>query len=394
MIKEYLSSIIQMYPFYGTNGLFMAQKWVESFLKSNNWDEIFFDEYHASDISHLESYVDVTVFGPPYQHYENVNKYNVIAIKNGCADGPTLILNGHIDVDIVDENKSWFIDEGWKSGKIIDGKLYGRGAADMIGGLLGLMTGASKFIKDHPSFVGRIIFSSVCDEEIGGNGTLRFLDTLKRQKYDEVNTFAIIAEPTENKPCLESLGFMHINLEFNRNPVHMGIAAKENNALNDATHLLTNFSKLLEKATFKDQRDLYRYNFGIIKGGIDPAIPIGNLTLGGTIFYPESISASDLFESLQKILETEYQVKASRSTFGFPGASFSPNKLTDSIKSDIILFPSPCDARLFKEYNIPTIIWGPGSLAQAHSIDEFICIKQLEEYELLVYETLCRFFSV
>ena len=44
------------------------------------------------------------------------------------------------------------------------------------------------------------------------------------------------------------------------------------------------------------------------------------------------------------------------------------------------LFPSACDAPIFGKYGIPTIVWGPGSLEQAHTENEYIDLQEVQKY--------------
>lgn len=394
-LVKHLQTLIQNYPFYGTSGLLNAQEYIRFCLEKSPWDSVYMDNFVSSDISDDTRYVKVADFGPPYTNYETVQKHNLIAIKDGGKPGPTLIFNGHVDVDIVDESKKWFQPEGWKSGILRDDKVYGRGATDMLGGLLAQMTSACRFIETYPEFSGRIVFVSVCDEEIGGNGTLRSLLQLESQGYLENPSLAVIAEPTQNKVCFESLGFMHISIRCFSNPIHMGLAKRHHNSLNTAFDLISKFDVLL-KNCLKEKNILYsddqfKVNFGKINGGIDPAIPIGDLFLEGTIFFPEIINADDLFVLIKNSLENNFPVCVCNGNFGFPGASFEGEIKSKFMGAECDVFPSPCDARLFKSFNIPTVIWGPGSLEQAHSVDEFIKISDLEEYESSLYRWMCNF---
>ncbi|WP_010301783.1 M20 family metallopeptidase [Candidatus Odyssella thessalonicensis] len=394
MIVEHLQTLIRKYPFYGTEGLLSAQKYIKDHLEKSKWDRVFLDTYQASDISGDKRYVAVHEFGSPYDNYQDVEKYNVVAIKDGGLPGPTVILNGHVDVDIVDESRSWLHDQGWKSGIMQDGKLYGRGAADMLGGLSCQMACASRFIDHNPCFKGRLIFTSVCDEEIGGNGTLRSLLLLEEEVLITPGSLAVIAEPSENKVCLDSLGFMHFVIECSRTPLHMGIAEPDNNALNSINHLISNFElimqEFIESRGLSEFKNLFKFNFGKIKGGIDPAIPIGNITLEGTIFFPDIVTDVEIFMSLQKVIEPQFGLSIRLGEFGFPGASFTNNLKSYFSSLEQGIFPSPCDARLFKSFGIMAAIWGPGSLRQAHSINEFIHIEDLLQYESTFYQWLCQ----
>lgn len=399
IVVDITKKLIQFYPFYATQGIREAQDYIAHLLSQRGWQTVLQDSFYASDISNHPSFVNVSAFGHPYLDYEHVEKHNVIALYTGHKDGPTLILNGHIDVDIVDESQLWFTQEGWKLGEIHDNRLYGRGACDMLGGLSAMVVASCDFIKNYPLFKGRLIFTSVCDEEIGGNGTLRSLLCLEKSLGTLTdNTYAVIAEPSQNQICNQSLGFMHLTSSFNSLPIHMGVASKKNNSLYDALDYIKNFETYL-KSSLKTLNqlhlfDLFRYNFGKIQGGIDAAIPIGDIHLEKTIFYPEEIEVNLLYEELKNIVEKNHSVTVHKSHFGFKGASFNKDYKNLKHQNCSALFPSPCDARLFKEFGIPTIIYGPGSLEQAHSTNEYIDLDELKDYAKSFYAFLCSFFQV
>lgn len=75
------------------------------------------------------------------------------------------------------------------------------------------------------------------------------------------------------------------------------------------------------------------------------------------------------------------------------GAKFEPNGLFNELYFNN-LFPSPCDARLYKYFNIPTVICGPGSLEQAHSLNEFIHTTSIVEFINIFSKELSRYFGI
>ena len=86
---------------------------------------------------------------------------NVIAVVDGGGGpGPTLMFEGHTDV--VTEGEGWTVDPF--GGEIVDGRLYGRGAADMKGGLAAMLF-ATHALQQRGPFPGRIVLAALVDEE-------------------------------------------------------------------------------------------------------------------------------------------------------------------------------------------------------------------------------------
>lgn len=379
-ITKLTQSLIKAYPAYNSAGLTGAFDILTSYFVEKGWQTTRYT-YFAKELKDHPLYVDVQAFGDPYTTYEDLPKENLIAILDSQKPGPTLILNGHVDVDIVDESRVWFQKEGWKSGVVQEGKLWGRGATDMLGGLCAVSHVASSFAEKH-DWRGRIILCAVSDEEIGGNGTLSSLLWLKKNGHLKPSAYpveCIIAEPSENKPCQESLGFLHVQISLKRTPVHMGVAQEQNQTLFDLASILTMGPQLAHAVGGPENAHKIRFNIGKVQGGIDAAIPIGDLAIEGTLFYPDACTVSDVFTNFKKFLESRYPANVTKSSFGFDGASFS-TAFQGALPQTYHLFPSPCDARLYKAFNVPTLVWGPGSLRQAHCVDEFLEVNELRSY--------------
>ncbi len=123
---------------------------------------------------------------------------NVIGIARGTGGGKTLLLNGHMDTV---GNSS--MSAGWQP-RLEAGRLYGRGAYDMKGGLTACMWAISRLRREQ--LRGDVILTAVIDEEYASLGTL---DLAKRFHADG----AIIAEFTELRIILAHRGFVWLELE-------------------------------------------------------------------------------------------------------------------------------------------------------------------------------------
>lgn len=98
-------------------------------------------------------------------------RWNIIAHKSGHHPGECVHFNSHTDV--VEVGHGWTFDPF--GGEISDGKIYGRGACDMKGGLAASIIAAEAFIAEFPDFHGSIEISGTADEESGGYGGVAYL---------------------------------------------------------------------------------------------------------------------------------------------------------------------------------------------------------------------------
>jgi succinyl-diaminopimelate desuccinylase len=126
---------------------------------------------------------------------------NLWALRSGGAPGPTLVLAGHTDVVPTGPL------EAWTSAPFVptyrDGKLYGRGTADMKTSLAAMLVATEEFVAAHPRHAGRIAFLLTSDEEGPSvDGTVRVVEALKAR--GEALDCCIVGEPTS----VERLGDM------------------------------------------------------------------------------------------------------------------------------------------------------------------------------------------
>lgn len=124
---------------------------------------------------------------------------NVIAVVRGTGGGKTLLLNGHIDTVGV----AGMTPEACRP-SLRDGRLYGRGAYDMKGGVAACMLAMAQAAQHPPR--GTVIFSGVMDEEYAGLGTQAVAEAWQADG-------AVVAEPTEMQLIVAHKGFVWLEVE-------------------------------------------------------------------------------------------------------------------------------------------------------------------------------------
>lgn len=126
---------------------------------------------------------------------------NLWAVRRGLHDGPTLVFAGHTDVVPTGPLAQWRSDPFVPTHR--DGRLYGRGAADMKTSLAAMVVAAEEFVHRHHDHRGAIGFLITSDEEGPGvDGTVKVVQWL--QQHGERLDCCIVGEPT----CVERLGDM------------------------------------------------------------------------------------------------------------------------------------------------------------------------------------------
>ncbi len=143
-------------------------------------------------------------------------RMNVVARREGTAPGPCVHFNSHIDVVAV--GKGWQRDPF--AAELIGGRIYGRGACDMKGGLAASVIAVEAYLEAHPDYRGAIEISGTADEETGGYGGVAYLaekGIMAKPRIDHV----IIPEPLDkDRVCLGHRGVWWAEIETRGHIAH------------------------------------------------------------------------------------------------------------------------------------------------------------------------------
>jgi succinyl-diaminopimelate desuccinylase len=143
----------------------------------------------------------IRAFGTPGDS-EKYPRWNIIARRDGTNMGDCVHFNSHTDV--VEVGSGWTFDPF--GGEISDGKIYGRGACDMKGGMAASIIACESFIEEFPDFAGAIEISGTADEESGGYGGVAYLAEHGHFSPEKVQ-HVIIPEPlNKDRICLGHRG--------------------------------------------------------------------------------------------------------------------------------------------------------------------------------------------
>ena len=181
---------------------------------------------------------------------------NVIASLGRRGTGPTLLLEGHTDVVTEGDAAEWTHPPF--SADLVDGRIYGRGSADMKSGLAAAMIAAAAIKRSGVPFRGRLVVGALVDEEADMIGVKHLCATPIGQDIDA----AIICEPEENEVCLEQRGVVWARVtirgrmahgampEAGRNPIAaMGELLRRCGALQSRLRRLCRPSRYLKPPT-------------------------------------------------------------------------------------------------------------------------------------------------
>jgi len=132
---------------------------------------------------------------------------NVVTVVEGGLPGPTLMLEGHTDVVTEGDPDRWTFDPF--AGEIRDGRLWGRGSADMKAGVAAMVY-ATKALADAGPFPGRVVLAALVDEEGMMQGAKHLVATGGMDGVDGV----ICCEPEGGEICHVAKGALRLRIDL------------------------------------------------------------------------------------------------------------------------------------------------------------------------------------
>lgn len=159
---------------------------------------------------------------------------NIVAELHGAlGTGHTLLMEGHTDVVTPGDYAAWHHDPF--GADIIDGKMYGRGTADMKGGVAAMLFAVRAIQLAGAPFAGSIRLLIPVDEE----GLMIGIKDIVAKGYASGATAAIICEPEQHEVCIAQKGALRLKLESFGRVAHGAMPEEGVNALSAMIHLLT-----------------------------------------------------------------------------------------------------------------------------------------------------------
>jgi acetylornithine deacetylase len=312
---------------------------------------------------------------------------NVVARLESGKPGPHLIFNGHTDV--VPAGGGWSTDPF--TPVVRNGRLYGRGSADMKGGVAAMILAVEVVRRLKVPLRGTITLAMVADEEEGGSGTRQLVrDGLR-------GDWAIIPEPTELKPVIAHKGDFYFDLTLRGVAAHASVPHQGINAIYKAGKLLEAIQQLSERLRER-RHPLVGHataTVGTIHGGeITCMVPAEcRLSIDRRVLPTER--TEDVVAEMQALLDElkrqdpEFIVELRTPVMALPMETDPNVAVVGALRAATaqILGADPgvhgwsatCDANmLVHDAKIPTVVFGPGSIAQAaHKPDESIAVGEL-----------------
>lgn len=333
---------------------------------------------------------------------------NVAGILRGTGQGRSIILNGHIDVVPEGDRGQWRDDP--YSGKVEDGKMYGRGVTDMKGGSVSLLLAIQAIQECGIKLKGDVIFQSVVEEESGGAGTLAAV--LRGYRADA----ALIPEPTNMRIFPKQQGSMWFRILIKGRSAHGGTRYEGVSAIEKSMLVVDHIRQLEIQRNNRITDPLYErtpipipINLGVIEGGNWPSSVPDEVKLEGRMGVAPDETMEQAKQELQDWLgrlgEVDPWFNSQPPALEWFGARWVPGnidlehelmntlihqfRLVSSQEPVIEASPWGTDGGLLTQVgNTPTVVFGPGVTGVAHYPNEYIELEKVFECAEIVALTL------
>jgi acetylornithine deacetylase len=378
-----------------------AQEWVAALLKRWGLDV---DVWNL-DFESLRQH-------PAYSaEVEREQGLGIAGIMGQDSGGRSLILNGHVDVVPPGDDANWR-HPPWR-GTLEEGNIYGRGSADMKGGLCCALFAAKAVIDSGVRLRGRLFIESVVGEEDGGAGTLAAV--LRGYRADG----AIIMEPTELKVAPAQAGSLHFRVTV---PGHSAHGCMREEGLSAIEKFIPVYQALMElererneaagDPLFADYKLPYALSVGTVRAGNWAASVPEQLVFEGRYGMPVGEKVAEArrrFEqSVQDAAQADPWLAEHPPEVAWWGGQFGPastatdHPLVETMSaaySDVSGSAAQvrgmtygADMRLLvNEGQTPTLMFGPGDIRRAHRPNEYVPMDELITCTQAIALTILRF---
>ena len=323
---------------------------------------------------------------------KRVNLFSTIAGKRKL-NGGGIILSGHTDV-VPASAKEWSSDPFVATEK--NNKVYGRGTCDMKGFIACTLALAPYFASQN--LKKPIHFSFTYDEETACQGAPIMIRELKKRNIN--CSICIVGEPTSMKAIQAHKGCYEYSTHFTGLAGHGSAPDKGVNAVEYAIRFINKLMELREELKKREPKNSVftppysTLQIGRIKGGLARNVIADQCVVDWELrpvvpedgkFVNESMATyvkDVLLPEMKKVYpKASIEKEIIGEIIGFTKEEKSDAvnlvcNLTGDNSRDVVSFGT--EAGLFQEIGISTVVCGPGSIEQAHKIDEHVSFDQLK----------------
>jgi acetylornithine deacetylase len=320
---------------------------------------------------------------------------NILAYYQAAGAARTLLLEVHQDTVPVD---NMTIDPF--AGRIEGGRLYGRGACDVKGGMAAMLAAFARVVREQPSGGSNLILACTVDEEHNFQGVQHLVRA--GLKADG----AVVAEPTQMKIVNAHKGVLRWHVFTQGRSCHSSAPEQGINAIYAMAHVLASIelqAEQLQKLPGDARLGPATLSVGRIEGGssVNTVPDACRIEVDRRLIPGEQ--ASRVLEQFEQELEAACgsAVKFRCSEPWLCSPALSPHGSEELVralgaaidacggKHEVTAVPYGTDASKIAAAGIPAVVFGPGDIARAHTCDEWVPVEEVEHASEILYQLAC-----
>jgi len=318
---------------------------------------------------------------------------NVLARLDAPGSSQTILMDAHMDTVPV---------EGMTipafGGEVRDGRVRGRGSCDVKGGLAAMLWAFRRLVRERPSGMPNVVMSCTCDEEattLGINHLVRAWDDGRSKLITSAPDGAIIAEPTELDVVVAHRGAVRFKIRTFGRACHSSDPTQGLNAIYRMGRVVTALEAYAPKlSASRESHPLVgppTLSVGRIYGGASVNVVPDECTIEIDRRLIPGDRSGEAIQDIREFLNgrLDFEVEFDPPWLCSPTLDDDDNEwLAEAMLSCIepvagphksLGVPYGTHASRTCAAGVPSIVFGPGSIEQAHTKDEWIDIDQLEK---------------
>jgi acetylornithine deacetylase len=351
--------------------------------------------YEHQVTAYLEDYF--RWLGVPYERQTVApRRDNIVAHCDVPGAGQTLLLEAHQDTVPTDHMT---IDPF--AAVVDNGRLYGRGACDIKGGMAAMLTAFARIVHERPAGAMNVTMACTVDEEH------TFLGVQELVKRGIRADMAVVAEPTKLEIVNAHKGAVRWDIQTTGKACHSSAPERGVNAIYRMGTLLQAIEQLAQ--------DLRRAPPHPVLG--PPTLSVGRIEGGTSVntvpdrcrieidrrLLPGEDSATALAQFKEQLARlcawNDYPYEVSEPWLCMPalapdgseGLTALLGQAIDHVRGahEVTAVPYGTDASTIARAGIPVVVFGPGDIARAHTHDEWVSLDEVEQASEILYRLAC-----
>lgn len=285
---------------------------------------------------------------------------------------------------------------------IQDDRLYGRGACDVKGGMAAMLAAFARLVRERPRGAASVIMAGVVDEEFTFRGILELVKRWQARQSDAPKpVMAVVAEPTQLAIVNAHKGVVRWRLHTTGRSCHSSSPEQGTNAIYRMGKLLVAIEQFAEKLRVSQNDPILgppTLSVGRIEGGISVnvvpdrcTIEVDRRVITGEApdKTPGELAAFLQAAGIDFPFKTDkpWMCKPALSPQGSEEVVTRLGTAIDAVRGShqVMSVAYGTDASTLAEAGIPSVVFGPGNIAQAHTSDEWVLLDEVEQASEILY---------